>query len=395
VSCGSPSAQGEIVVHIRRIPLGEVTDADAQAWKRLADHATAPNMYLDPRYLVPARHRGEEAADIQVVVVQEGAEWLAALAVTTKPVAPRVPVLAATTGGAFATVHSDRHHPLVRTGREVEALTALLRGVPRAGLPGLVLLRRFPGDGPLAAALAEVQRTTPVRVWERRRDIGPFAPREAMTLPAVAPLVDGVLVDPPLAVDHLPRDERSNLRRRARGLAREAGGPLELHDISADPTAEDQFVELQAAGWKGDAGRGGSALRIEPVAERWFRQVTAGFRRDGDLAVVRLAAGGQTQWIGYGVRSGGAYFGFLDAYAEQHRRYSPGSVGRVAIMTYLLGTTDAPFFDPGFDSRYAVGARLFPTSRPVVDLLVSARGVTARSVVRAAPVARRLGLVAT
>lgn len=382
-------------MHIRMIPLGEVTDADAQAWKRLADHAAQPNMYLDPRYLVPARHRREEAADVRVVVVQEGGEWLAALAVTTKPVAPHVPVLAATTGGTFATVHSDRHHPLVRAGREVESLTALLRGMRGVGLPGLVQLRRFPGEGPLADALAEVLRTTPVRAWERRRDVGAFAPREALTLPPVGPLVDGVLVDPPLAVDHLPRDERSNLRRRARGLAREAGGPLELHDLSADPTAEDQFVELQASGWKGDAGRGGSALRLEPVAERWFRQVAAGFRRDGDLAVVRLAAGGQTQWIGYGVRSGGAYFGFLDAYAEQHRRYSPGSIGRVVILTYLLGSTDAPFFDPGFDSRYTVGARLFPVARPVVDLLVSARGLTARSVVRAAPVARRLGLLAS
>lgn len=382
-------------MHIRTIPLAAVTDADAQAWQRLADAAVAPNMYLDPRYLVPARHRGEEAADVQVVVVQEGGEWLAALAVTTKPVAPHVPLRAVTTGGAFATVHSDRHHPLVRAGREVESLAALLRGMRRVGLPGLVLLRRFPGDGPLADALAEVGRTTSVRVWERRRDVGPFAPREALTLPAVAPLVDGVLVDPPLADDHLASDERRNLRRGVRGLVRAAGGPLELHDISADPTAEDQFVELQAAGWKGDAGRGGSALRLEPVAERWFRQVVAGFRRDGDLAVVRVAAAGQTLWIGYGLRSGGAYFGFLDAYAEEHRRFSPGSVGRLMNLTYLLGSTDAPFFDPGFDSRYQVGARLFPASRPVVDLLVSVGGVTARSAVRTAPVARRLGLIAS
>lgn len=382
-------------MHIRMIPLAEVTDADAQAWQRLADHAAAPNMYLDPRYLVPARHRGEEAADVRVVTVQEGGEWLAALAVTTKSVAPRLPVQAATTGGAFATVHSDRHHPLVRAGREVESLAALLRGMREAGLPGLVLLRRFPGVGPLADALAEVLRTTPVRAWERRRDMGAFAPREALSIPPAPPLVDGVLVDPPLAVAHMAADERRNLRRGVRGLERETGGPLELHDISADPTAEDQFVELQAAGWKGDAGRGGSALRLEPVAERWFRQVATGFRRDGDLAVVRLAAGGQTLWIGYGLRSGGAYFGFLDAYAEQHRRYSPGSIGRIANLTYLLGSTDAAFFDPGFDSRYATGARLFPDSRPVVDLLVSAGGMTARTMVRAAPAARRFGLLAS
>lgn len=382
-------------MHVRLVPLLAITDADVQAWRRLADHAVAPNMYLDPRYLVPARHRGQEAADVRVLVVQEGAEWLAALGLTTKPIAPRVPLHAVTTGGAFATVHSDRHHPLVRAGREVEALTALLRGVHDAGLPGLVLLRRFPGDGPLADALAEVLRRTPMRVYERRRDVGAFAPRELLDLPPVAPLAGGVLAGPPLATAHLAADERRNLLRGVRGIERATGGPLTLHDLSADPEADDAFVTLQAAGWKGDPARGGDALRLDPVAERWFREVVAGFRRDGDLAVLRLAAGGETLWIGYGVRSGGAYFGFLDAYADEHRRYSPGSIGRVALLTAVLASTDAPFFDPGFDSRYAVGARLFPASRPVVDLLVSTRGVTARTVLRAAPVARRLGLLAS
>lgn len=380
-------------MHVRLIPLVAVTDADAQSWQRLADRAVAPNMYLDPRYLVPARRRGTVATDVRVLVVEEDGEWLAALGLTTKPVAPRVPLRAVTTGGAFATVHSDRHHPLVRAGREVEALTALLRGMRGAGLPGLVLLRRFPGDGPLADALAEVQRRTPVRVYERRRDVGAFAPREALRLPPVAPLAGGVLAGPPLATDHLPKDERRELLRKVRGIERTLG-PLALHDVSADAAADDAFVALQAAGWKGDPARGGDALRLDPVAERWFREVVAGFRRDGDLAVLRLAAGGRTLWLGYGVRSGGAYFGFLDAYAEEHRRFSPGSIGRVALFTAVLGATDAPFFDPGFDSRYSMGARLFPASRPVVDLLVSTRGLAARTVLRAAPVARRLGLVA-
>ncbi|WHP16864.1 GNAT family N-acetyltransferase [Cellulomonas sp. ES6] len=382
-------------MHLRLIPLSDVTPSDVEAWHRLADHAVWPNMYLDPRFLVPARHRGDEASDVRVVVVQEGGEWLAALAVSTKPVARRVPVLAATTGGEFTTVHSDRHHPLLRRGREAEALEALLRGLTSVGLPGLVQLRRFPGEGPLADTLAEVLGRTPMRAWERRRDAGAFAPREAMTVPELPPLVDGVLVDPPLATDHMATDERRNMRRGVRGLVRETGGPLELHDLSADPGAEDDFVELQAAGWKGDVTQGGSALRLDPRAERWFREVVGLFRRDGDATVLRLAAGGQTLWHGYALRSGGAYFGFLDAYAEQHRRYSPGAIGRIANLTYLFATTDAPFFDPGFDSRYTAGARLFPASRPVVDVLVSTRGLTAHAVLRAAPTARRLGLLAS
>jgi len=119
-----------------------------------------------------------------------------------------------------------------------------------------------------------------------------------------------------------------------------------------------------------------------------------GFRRDGDLRVLRLTAGDETLWTGFLVRSGGGWFGVLDAYDERFRRFSPGSIGRIAATTYLLGTTDAPFVDPGFGSSYAVGARLWPAPRPQVDLLVATGGPAADAVLRAAPLARRVGLVA-
>jgi len=379
-------------VRIRLLTLADVTAAEVDAWQRLADSAAEPNVYLDPRFLRPARDRGDEACDLRLVVAEEDGEWLAALAVTTKPFVPRLPLRAATTGGTFMTGHADRHHPLVRAGREVEALGALLRGLRSVGVPGLLQLQHLPLGGALDRALTEVTATRGMRVVERRRAVAAFAPREAVAVPSV-PDGPGPVVDPPLAWDHMATDERRNMRRGARGLAREAGGPLELHDVTDDPDAEDRFIALQAAGWKGHAERGGAALALDPVAERWFREVVTGFRRDKDLRVVRLAAGGETLWTGYSLRSGPAWFGFLDAYAEAHRRYSPGSIGRVASMTYLFATTDAPFFDPAFDARYATGARIFPGRRTHVDLLVATGGPTARGVLRALPLGRRLGVV--
>lgn len=376
----------------RLLTLADVTDAEREAWHRLADHAAEPNVYLDPRFLLPARDRGRAAADLRVLVVDDGPEWLAALAVTTKPLAPRLPLRAATTGGSFMTGHADRHHPLLREGREVEALRALLRGARSTGLPGLLQLQHLPLGGAVERALAEVVATGGAAVLERRRQVAAFAPRTGVAVPEV-PEGPGPLVDPPLAWDHMATDERRNMRRGVRGIARETGGPLELHDVTDDPRADDDFIALQVAGWKGDAGRGGAALALDPVAERWFRAVVGGFRRDKDLRVVRLAAGGTTLWTGYALRSGSAWFGFLDAYAEAHRRYSPGSIGRVANMTYLLATTDAPFFDPAFDARYATGARIFPSSRTHIDLLVATGGPVAGAVLRAVPAARRLGLV--
>jgi len=247
----------------------------------------------------------------------------------------------------------------------------------------------------------QVVAHTPVTVQERSRAVSAFAYRNSTT---AVPVVRNAGVDgggalhpvagPALSMDHMPTDEREGMRRRLRGLARVMGGPLELHDLSSDPAVDDQFLDLQSAGWKGDPERGGAALRLDPLRERWFRAVTSSFRRDGDLLALRLASGGSTLWIGYGLRSGGAYFGFIDAYAEEHARYSPGSIGRVALMTYVFGATDTPFFDPAFDARYSMAARLFPDRRTNVDLLLATSGLGARTVLRAVPVARRAGMLA-
>ncbi|RMI12552.1 GNAT family N-acetyltransferase [Cellulomonas triticagri] len=388
----------------RLLPLHAVTPSDARAWRRLADTAVEPNVYLDPRFLLPARDRGHETDDLRLVVVEERGEWLALLAVTTKQIGLGVPVRAATTGGTFMTTHSDRHHPLVRIGRETEALHALLRGIRSSGLPGLVQLQHFPADGPLADALATIVGATSMRAHERRRVEAACATRGSVPAPVPVPALVGagapglptappgpVVVDPPLHHEHMGSGRRKDVRRRARALARAAGGPLALHDVSADPAADDAFVALQASGWKGDAGQGGAALALDPVAQRWFREVVGAFRADGDALVLRLDAGGCTQWTGYSLRSGGTYFGFLDAYAEEHRQHSPGALGRLAEISYLFAATDAPALDPAFDARYVTGAQLYPDRRTYADVLVSTGGVVARTAVRAAPVARRLG----
>ena len=374
-------------MHLRRVPLSQVTESDAQAWRRLADLAVEPNMFLDPRFLIPSRAR-PEADGLQIVVVEEGGQWLAALAVTTKEVANGALMRAATTGGPFMTPHADRHHPLVRRGYVVAALTALLRGMTSVGLPGLIQLQRFPAEGPLAEALAETVEQTSMLVHERRREVTAFAHRGSVTGPHAdsAPAPAAGLV---LATSHLSKSGRKLTGRSVRGLERATGGPLEVRDRSSDPDVDEEFLDLQVSGWKGDHEQGGAALRLDPRHEQWFREVASRFRQTGDLLVTELTGGGKTLFLGYVLRSGGACFGFLDAYAQDHARHSPGTIGRNVELTQVFRATDAPFYDPAFDARYATAARTYPDRRTQVDLLIATRGLTARTVLRAAPLARR------
>jgi hypothetical protein len=248
------------------------------------------------------------------------------------------------------------------------------------GLPRLLQIHHVPTDGPLAAALD--QSGVGGRVHRLREVRGAYARRTAPLPDPGAPRPTET-VDPPLATDHLTTKDRHDLHRCARGLSRAAGGPLVLHDHGDDPDVDEQFLDLQHAGWKGDSSRGGAALRLDPRHERWFRGVTEAFRRDGDLIATRLSAGDQTLWIGYALRSGPVAFGYLDTYAEQHARYSPGSVGRVATMTHLLTATSATAFDPSFDARYTAVTRLFPDRRDRADLLVPTGGPLAALAVAA------------
>jgi hypothetical protein len=270
-----------------------------------------------------------------------------------------------------------------------------------------VQLQHFPGEGVLADALAAVLARTPMLVHERRRVDSAFAARVAApdrAAPAPAPAAPaptpsrprdlGRVLDLPLAYDHMGAGRRKDVRRRIRALERAAGGPLLLQDVSDDPAADADFLAVQAGGWKGDTARGGAAVALDPAMEQWFREALAGFRADGDLLALRITAGGSTQWMGYSLRSGGAYVGFLDAFAEEHHHLSPGAIGRLVELTHVLTATDARHLDPAFDPRYAVGATVYPDRRTHVDLLVSVRGLVARSAVRAAPVARRIGFKA-
>jgi hypothetical protein len=278
------------------------------------------------------------------------------------------------------TPYADRHHPLLHRDRPAEALDALLHGCARAGLPRLLQLHHVPTDGPLATALDAIPAG---RRAHRLREVrGAYARRTAPPPDPAAPRAHEI-ADPPLATEHLSTKDRHDLHRCARGLARATDGPLVLHDHGDDPGVDEQFLDLQHAGWKGDTSRGGAALRLEPEHERWFRGVTGAFRADGDLSAMRLSAGGQTVWIGYALCSGGMAFGYLDAYAEEHARYSPGSVGRVATMTHLLTSTPVTAFDPSFDARYTAVTRLFPDRRDRVDLLVPTGGPLSTAVVAA------------
>lgn len=360
----------------RVVPLAVVEAADVDRWRQLSERAIEPNMYLDPRFLAPAGRR-PDAQDIRLVFAEYQDELRGVLAFTIAKLEDRWPVRVADTGGTFMTTHGDRQHPLVAPEDPVGTVRTLLQGIRSLNEATLVLLRWLP-DGLLADAVATVIRSEGLAALERVRHAVAYAyPRSG------APGED--LID----VAHMSKSSRKGFRQRVRDIQRQAGAPLRVVDRAADPTVLEEFLEFQASGWKGDVAQGGGAFLLDPVHERWYREVVTGFLQDSDVVVPTVLAGEQVIYMSLHLLSAGAAFGFIDAYHQDYAEHSPGAVGRLAEWGYTSRMPGIRYLDPAVNPSYAASTRLYPDRREHADLLI---GTTpwGRSVVRALPTARRI-----
>ncbi len=148
--------------------LSGLDPGDIAKWRSLADRALEPNAFLDPRFLVPCSRLRDDARDVRLLLIEDGAELLGVMAfavvrrkirgLPVRAITPRIPVLSE---------ESERWYPLVDADRAAEVLEALLMGVRSLGLTGYLDLDCFPADGPLNDALFAAAASAGVPIVER------------------------------------------------------------------------------------------------------------------------------------------------------------------------------------------------------------------------------------
>lgn len=360
--------------------LTDIGTDTVKKWKRLADIATVPNPFVDPRFLLPSARSHPQARDGRVMLVEDGSDLISALSYT--PSARKVGPLrlrSLSTSESFSAFEGERYHPLIAPGKAEEVFAALIDGA-RSQRAHVLELARLPLDDGFGEALLNVARARglPVLVEYERE----FACIGSESLNAAAG--DGS----PFALGHLSGNSRKKLRRLVRILEQDHG-PLEVVDESRDPEAIGRFLDLQNSGWKGDAAQDGKAFERTGLDE-WFRAVTDAFRDDARLSALSLRTSNRTVFSTVVLHAGSTAFGFHDAYGDEFTQFSPGRLGRLAEIQAVLTSGDVELFDPSMDDeKYPQALGLYPERRRYASYTVGVYGA-GRRVIRHLPTARRV-----
>ncbi len=303
---------------LRLLAIDELSDpAFVADWERLVRNACEPNPFFEPWFLLPALrqwgggervrtkawfHQGRLAGLLPVVrsaqyyghVVTHAKGWLHT--------------------NAFCGV------PLIAAGLEDAFWEDLLAHFDRSARRALFLhLPQMPVEGPANAALE--------RAIAARPRAGYVVARESRALLTGETSAEAYLCAA------MSAKKRKELRRQHNRLAEE--GTLAFERLAGDEGLAAwiaEFLALEAAGWKGEAG---SALASAPETRALFEQAMAGAAAAGRLERLALRLDGRAiAMLANFITAPGAY-SFKTAFDEGYARFSPGMLLQLENLALL------------------------------------------------------------
>jgi CelD/BcsL family acetyltransferase involved in cellulose biosynthesis len=205
----------------------------------------------------------------------------------------------------------------VLDARHKEAVLAafadFLQGCP--DLPKVIRTTNWPRD--LDAALPAQLRVTAEESWQR----AVLAPPEASDAEAYLKAAMG-----------------RNYRIRSKRLAElEVTGMLSLVSLRGEAALAglEDYIALEARGWKGQAG---TALANEPDGLSYFRAIVAQFAASDRIAVDQIRLDGKPIAIGLTVEADGHNMLWKTTFDEDFSRFGPGMLLNMAVTRRLFAT---------------------------------------------------------
>lgn len=323
------------------------------AWRALQARAAEPNVFADYAFLEPALRRLAPSRGVRALLIwrdRARGALIGALALQ----APRA-------GLGLARVWRSEQAALGASAFEAEAvadaLGALMTwlGSARPFHAGLVLPRVAP-HGPIARAAREIATSASLRIAM----LNPLR-RASLILDDVERFEAGL--------DKKRQKEWNRLERR---LA-ERGGLVPR--VAADGESIEQFLDLEARGWKGARA---TALKQEPNRAAFAREMLAGLARAGRMRIHALELAGDPIAMGVELDAGGRAFFWKIAYDETLAGYSPGVLLTRALSRRLLAESRMNLIDSCAAPDHPMIDRLWPDRLEFTDIALASPAAAGR-----------------
>jgi len=351
------------------------------AWEDLARAAIEPNAFYEPWMLLPA-----------IKAFGEGRQVFFLLVETVDPARPLGPPLLSAVfplevnskfnglgkSLPFRTLSFWKHErcylctPLLRSRYARESLTAFFEWVgTEAHGCSLLELDFIAGDGPVYHLLIDY-----INEFRKLNYVTNFT--RAFFRQAADPAT--YLRD---AISGVRRKEMKRLERRLAETGRLEY--LMLNQESDVAAWIDEFLRVEATGWKGQAGRATASNELE--REFFVTVATEAFRR-GQLMMLSLHYDGRSIAHKCNFLAGDGSFAYKIAFDEQYARYSPGVLLEVENINRLHERAETHWMDSCADPDRFMINQLWPARRTISTVLIGTGKAPGDLVVAAIPMLR-------
>ncbi|MBS7702964.1 GNAT family N-acetyltransferase [Chelatococcus asaccharovorans] len=243
--------------------------------------------------------------------------------------------------------------PVVDASALEPVLTAILDAMAGSSLPKRLSFSLIGDEGPVMTGLKTVlrQRHSPLAVMASYRRALARSDNPAAFTPSAS--------------------TRKKLRQYRRRLAEQGPVAVTRHQTPAEVTmALEEFLQLEASGWK---GRAGTALISRAADADFARAAFPAMAATGDAVIDVLRLDGKAAAIQILARSGRGYFTWKIAYDEALRDYSPGVLLVEDYTTHLMSDPAVGFLDSCSHDDTGFMAALWKDRQPIADVIFDVR----------------------
>jgi len=353
----------------RRIPLADIGEPELDRWRRLAAAAIEPNPFFEPEYVLAQARALDALGDVVLAVVADGDDWTACMPVRRLRSWHRIPITSVSTWRGSEALPSLVGTPLLSAP---EAAAPLVRGLVATPGSSFAALEWLVVDGPAYGPISDAIERSGLRCIEFERFERAFLTRRAQD---------------DYFEQSMKGKHRGVMRRRWKKLDAQLGGEPSVVDVTADPAAVEELIEIEGAS---KLAAGGMVLRANPAYEAFFREMCAGFATLGRLELHALRVGEQTLAVRCNLLADPGIFYFKVAYDEAFAQYSPGIRLEVESFHRFHERRQSEWVDSCSDPNNETMNRLLPQHRALVTLVLVKPGVRAALTVGALRAGRRL-----